>query len=91
MMSLRSISAVLMSLLLLSATAGQAFYFFFFFLINGSLYDPDRARSSVDHTGPKWVLPPVPCTQEDCGFVCRHNDLLPFGCPGVNCYCLQNP
>ncbi|KAL0750717.1 hypothetical protein Bca101_032720 [Brassica carinata] len=52
---------------------------------------PAPVKSPIDHTGPKWVLPPVPCTQEDCGFVCRHSDLLPFGCPGVNCYCLQNP
>ncbi|CAF2332676.1 hypothetical protein BRARA_J01264 [Brassica rapa] len=84
MLSLRSISAVLMSLLLLSATA--------VLLSTGMIQTgPAPVKSPVDHTGPKWVLPPVPCTQEDCGFVCRHSDLLPFGCPGVNCYCLQNP
>ncbi|CAN6862638.1 unnamed protein product [Brassica oleracea var. botrytis] len=89
MMSLRSISAVLMSLLLLS----ESTIFFFLILLSTGMIQtgPAPVKSPIDHTGPKWVLPPVPCTQEDCGFVCRHSDLLPFGCPGVNCYCLQNP
>ncbi|VVB16518.1 unnamed protein product [Arabis nemorensis] len=50
------------------------------------VFEP-KSKSCV---GTKDVRLPTPCTQEDCAFVCRHRDLLPFGCPGVECICLQN-
>ncbi|KAL0735119.1 hypothetical protein Bca4012_011329 [Brassica carinata] len=41
--------------------------------------------------GAKVFLPPTPCSEDDCGFVCRHRELQALCCPGVRCYCLDNP
>ncbi|KAJ0266759.1 hypothetical protein HA466_0007020 [Hirschfeldia incana] len=71
MLHLRSISAVLLVFLLISATTCT------------------RAVTLGKSSGSKVYVGPTPCTEDDCTFVCRHPDLLPFGCPGVNCYCLE--